>query len=59
MYLKLSKVYGTVLLSLSYIRLGILISGGDESQQQQQQPVNKIIIEGSMTRISVYNKNIP
>lgn len=58
MYLKLSKVYGIVLLSLSYIRLGIIISGGDESQQQQQ-PVNKIIIEGSMTRISVYNKNIP
>lgn len=57
MYLKLSKVYGIVLLSLSYIRLGILISGGDESQQQQ--PVNKIIIEGSMTRISGYNKNIP
>lgn len=54
MYLKLSKVYRIVglQLSLSYSRLGIvLISGGDESQQQQQQPVNKIIIEGSMTRI--------
>lgn len=50
MYLKLSIVYRMVLLSLGYIRLGILISGGDESQQQQQ-PVNKIIIEGSMTRI--------
>lgn len=49
MYLKLIKVYRIVLLSLSYIRLGILISGGDESQQQQ--PVNKIIIEGSMTQI--------
>lgn len=57
MYLKLSKVYRIVLLSLSYIRLGILISGGDESQQQH--PVNKIIIEGSMTRIQVYNNNIP
>lgn len=52
MYLKLSKVCiwnSTVELKLHPTR-DTNICGGDESQQQQQ-PVNKIIIEGSMTRI--------